>query len=125
MSQSGQAGAMQMFFPLVIFVVIFYFFIIRPQKKKQKKHDDLIGSLNRGDRVITAGGFIGIVREVKDDSFILEIADGVKVRVLKGSISTKMIVEGGESQKNPKDEVKADPESKKIGLSKDNPEEAK
>lgn len=116
---------MQMFFPLVIFVVIFYFFIIRPQKKRQKKHDDLIGSLSRGDRVITAGGFIGIVREVKDDSFILEIADGVKVRVLKGSVSSKMAVEGGEPQKSSKDEASSDPDSKKVGLSKDNPEEAK
>ncbi len=114
-----------MFFPLVIFVVIFYFFIIRPQKKRQKKHDDLIGSLSRGDRVITAGGFIGIVREVKDDSFILEIADGVKVRVLKGSVSSKMAVEGGESQKSSKDEASSDSDPKKVGLSKDNPEEAK
>ncbi len=99
MSQSGQAGAMQMFFPLVIFVVIFYFFIIRPQKKRQKKHDELLSSLTRGDRVITAGGFIGIVREVKDDSLIIEISEGVKARILKGSISSKMVVEGGDSKK--------------------------
>ncbi|PIE54223.1 MAG: preprotein translocase subunit YajC [Dethiosulfovibrio peptidovorans] len=84
---------MQMFFPLVIFVVVFYFFIIRPQKKRQKKHDQLLGSLSRGDRVVTAGGFVGTVREVKEDSLILEIADGVKARVLKGSISTKMVDE--------------------------------
>lgn len=125
MNQGGQAGAMQMFFPLVIFVVIFYFFIIRPQKKRQKKHDDLIGSLGRGDRVITAGGFIGIVREIKDDSFILEISEGVKVRVLKGSISSKMAVETGESQKTSKDETKSDSDSSKVGLSKETPEDSK
>ena len=92
-AQAGGQSAMQMFFPLVIFIVIFYFFIIRPQKKRQKKHDNLLSSITRGDKVITAGGFIGTVREVKDDSLIMEIADGVKVRILKGSISSKMVSE--------------------------------
>ena len=69
--------------------LIFYFFIIRPQKKRQKQHDDLLASLTRGDQVITAGGFFATVREVKDDSLIVEIADGVKVRVLKSSIVNK------------------------------------
>jgi len=87
--QSGQGSLMGMLFPLVIFVVIFYFFIIRPQKKRQKQHDELIASLGRGDQVVTAGGFWGIVREVKDDSIIIEIADGVKTRVMKSSIANK------------------------------------
>ena len=85
----GQGSLVGMLFPLAIFVLIFYFFIIRPQKKKQKQHDELIASLGRGDQVVTAGGFWGIVREVKDDSLIIEIADGVKARVLKGSIANK------------------------------------
>lgn len=89
MQTGGQGNLMGMLFPLVIFVVIFYFFIIRPQKKRQRQHDDLISSLGRGDQVVTAGGFWGIVREVKDDSIILEIADGVKARVLKSSIANK------------------------------------
>lgn len=80
---------MGMLFPLVIFVVIFYFFIIRPQKKRQKAHDSLISSLSRGDQVVTAGGFWGTVREVKEDSVIVEIADGVKARVMKSSIASK------------------------------------
>lgn len=87
--QSGQGSLMGMLFPLVIFVVIFYFFIIRPQKKRQKQHDELIASLGRGDQVVTAGGFWGIVREVKDDSIIIEIADGVKTRVMKSSVANK------------------------------------
>ena len=85
----AQGGVLGMFFPLIIFVLIFYFFIIRPQKKRQKQHDDLLASLTRGDQVITAGGFFATVREVKDDSLIVEIADGVKVRVLKSSIVNK------------------------------------
>ncbi|MGI6075366.1 MAG: preprotein translocase subunit YajC [Pyramidobacter sp.] len=78
------------FLPLIIFIGIFYLFILRPQKKRQKKHDTLVNSLQRGDKIITAGGFFGIVRDVKDDSVIIEIAEGLMARVLKGSISTKI-----------------------------------
>jgi len=78
-----------MLFPLVIFVVIFYFFIIRPQKKRQKQHDSLIGGISREDQVITIGGVFGTVREVRDDTFLLEVADGVRIRVLKSAVQTK------------------------------------
>ncbi len=84
-----QGNLLGMLMPLGLFVVIFYFLIIRPQKKKQRKHDDMLGSIRRGDQVVSAGGFFGTVKEVKDDSFIMEIAEGVKVRILKGSISMK------------------------------------
>ena len=93
---------------LIIFVVIFYFFILRPQKKRQKTHDSLVNSLQRGDRVITAGGFFGIVREVKDDSVIIEIAEGLVARVLKSSISTKINPEAPKAA--PKAEEAAKPE---------------
>lgn len=83
-------SAIGAFFPLIIFVVIFYVFILRPQKKRQKTHDNLVNSLQRGDRVVTAGGFFGIIRDVKEDSVIIEIAEGVPARVLKSSISSKI-----------------------------------
>jgi len=85
-----------MLLPLGVFVVIFYFLIIRPQKKRQRKQEEMIASIRRGDQVVTAGGFIGAVAEVKDDSFILEIAPGVKARILKASIQMKKH-EGGET----------------------------
>ncbi|NLO56035.1 MAG: preprotein translocase subunit YajC [Thermovirga sp.] len=78
-----------MLLPLGVFIVIFYFLIIRPQKKRQRKHEDMLASIRNGDMIVTAGGFYGTVRDVKDDSFIVEIADGVKARVLKGSIQMK------------------------------------
>jgi preprotein translocase subunit YajC len=65
-----------MLLPLGVFVVIFYFLIIRPQKKRQRKHEEMLASIRRGDQIVTAGGFFGVVREVKEDSFIVEIADG-------------------------------------------------
>jgi len=84
-----------------LFVVIFYFLIIRPQKKKQRQHQDMLASIKRGDQVVTAGGFFGIVREMKDDSYILEIADGVKARILKSSIQYKRSEEVGKKEETP------------------------
>lgn len=87
---AGQSNPVAAFFPLIIFVVIFYFFVLRPQKKRQKTHDNLVNSLQRGDRVVTAGGFYAIVREVKEDSVIIDLAEGLPVRIAKGSISAKI-----------------------------------
>jgi preprotein translocase subunit YajC len=106
-SGSGEGGAQGsaqnftgMIFPLVVFVLIFYFFIIRPQRKRQKQHDTLIGGISRGDQVITIGGIFGTVREVRDDTFMVEIADGVKVRVLKSSVQTKRTATVPEEKKD-------------------------
>jgi preprotein translocase subunit YajC len=76
-------------FPIVLFVLIFYFLIFRPQKKKQQQHDKMIESIGRGDTVVTAGGFFGKVSDVLEDSYIIEVADGVKMRILKSSISVR------------------------------------
>jgi preprotein translocase subunit YajC len=110
----AQGGLLGMLFPLVIFVLIFYFFIIRPQKKRQKQHDDLLAALTRGDQVITAGGFFGIIREVKDDSIILEIADGVKVRILKSSIVNKRLSVAEQGKEKVTEEPKEVSEEHKI-----------
>ena len=83
------AGLGGMLFPIAIFVLIFYFMILRPQNKRKKQQDALIGGITRGDQIITYGGVFGTVREVRDDSFMIEIAEGVKVRMLKNAISTK------------------------------------
>lgn len=80
---------MGLMFPIVLFVLIFYFLIFRPQKKKQQQHDKMINSIGRGDTVVTAGGFFGKVSDILDDSYIIEVADGVKMRILKSSISIK------------------------------------
>lgn len=84
-----QGDLMGLVLPIAMFMAIFYFLILRPQKKKQKQHEDMIGSINRGDSVVTAGGFFGVVRDVLEDSFIIEVADGVKMRILKASISAR------------------------------------
>ena len=94
----GEAGAAQqgslmgMLFPLAIFVLIFYFFIIRPQRKRDKQQKNMIDSIARGDQIITIGGFYGTVREVRDDSFQIEIAEGVRVTILKSAVQGKRAV---------------------------------
>ncbi|MBQ7150932.1 MAG: preprotein translocase subunit YajC [Synergistaceae bacterium] len=80
-----------MLFPLAIFVLIFYFFIIRPQKKRDKQHNNMIAGINRGDQIVTIGGFFGTVREVRDDnSFLIELTEGVRVKILKSAVQTKV-----------------------------------
>ena len=88
----GAQGMVGMLFPLAVFVLIFYFFIIRPQRKRQKQHDNLISGIGRGDQIVTIGGFFGTVREVRDDTFLIELAEGVRVRILKSAVQTKRVV---------------------------------
>jgi preprotein translocase subunit YajC len=65
-----------------------YFLLIRPQQKKMKEHQALVAGLRRGDQVVTQGGLIGKVSKVKDDAEIeVEIAEGVKVRVVRQTIT--------------------------------------
>src|SRR5262249_10426630 len=85
---AGGLGTMFQFLPIVAIFVIFYFLLIRPQQRKQKEHRALIASVRRGDRIVTGGGILGMVTKVIDDNYVqVEIAEGVKVRVLKSTIA--------------------------------------
>jgi preprotein translocase subunit YajC len=89
-AQGAGAGTNDMLMSLVPFVLIFiimWFLIIRPQQKRVKAHQELIKNVRRGDTVITTGGLIAKVSKVVDDAEIeAEIADGVRVRIVKGMI---------------------------------------
>jgi preprotein translocase subunit YajC len=66
-----------------------YFLLIRPQQKKLKDHQAMVAALRRGDQVVTQGGIIGKVVKVKDDGELeVEVAEGVKVRVVQSTIAT-------------------------------------
>ncbi len=81
-------GGLEALLPLVLIFVVFYFLLIRPQQKKMKQHKDMLGSIRRGDRIVTGGGIIGTVTKVVDDGEVaVEIAEGVRVRVQRGLIS--------------------------------------
>ncbi len=89
-AQAGQAAEPNMlvtFLPLIAIFAIFYFLMIRPQQKKMKQHKEMVGNLRRGDKIITAGGFIGTVAKVSDDELDVEIAKDVKVRVVRSTIA--------------------------------------
>ncbi len=86
---AGAQGAFTSFIPLILIFAIMYFLLIRPQQKKVKEHQAMVEALRRGDQVITQGGIVGKVVKVKEDGEVeVEIADGVKVRVIKSTIAT-------------------------------------
>jgi preprotein translocase subunit YajC len=82
-------GGFGSFIPLILIFVIFYFFLIRPQQKRAKEHRQMLEALRRGDQVVTQGGIMGKITRVKDgeDEVEVEIADGVRVRVVRQTIA--------------------------------------
>lgn len=84
----GAGGALTSFIPLILIFAIMWFLLIRPQQKKVKQHQAMVAALRRGDEVVTQGGIYGKVVKVKDDGELeVEIAQGVKVRVVKHTIA--------------------------------------
>ncbi len=71
-----------------LFIGGFYFFFVAPQKKKQKEHEKMLTALQSGDEVITNGGIYGVITNVRDDRFVVKIADNTKIEVGKGFIQT-------------------------------------
>jgi preprotein translocase subunit YajC len=82
-----EGSAIAQFIPLILIFAIMYFLLIRPQQKKMKEHQKMVEGLRRGDVVVTQGGLIGKVVKVKEDNELdVEIADGIKVRVVQNTI---------------------------------------
>ncbi len=82
----GTKGGMTSLLMIVALIAIFYFFMIRPQSKKQKEIKKFRESLAVGDKVITAGGIYGKIKEIKDSAIILEISENVRIKIDKGSV---------------------------------------
>ena len=74
--------------PLLFIFVIFYFLMIRPQQRRMKEHRDMIGAVKLRDTAITTGGLIGRVTKVEDDELELEVAQGVRVKVIKSMLQS-------------------------------------
>ena len=76
------------FAPIVLIFLLMYFLILRPQNKKAREHRDMLGGLRRGDRVLTAGGIIGMISKIENEQEVqVEIAENVRVRVAKATIT--------------------------------------
>jgi preprotein translocase subunit YajC len=102
--QSDLLGQLGTFAPLILIFVVFYFLMIRPQQKRQKEHLATVRAAKRGDRVVTSGGIVGVITKANDgdNDVEVEIAQGVKVRVIRTAISD-VVNRNAEAAKTAKD----------------------
>ena len=82
-------GQMSSLFPLILMFVVFYFLLIRPQQKKMKAHQTMLSNLKRGDEIITNGGMMGKITGLTDKTVTLEVAEKIRLRVLRSHIAGK------------------------------------
>jgi len=85
-AQSAQGGGYTGILMIVAMIAIFYFFMIRPQNKKQKEIKKAREAMQKGDAVVTAGGIYGRIKEVQETTFIIQIAEGVNIKIEKTSV---------------------------------------
>ena len=78
------------FLPLILIFVVFYFLLIRPQSKRQKEHKKMLESLEKGNEVVTNGGLYGTIADIGDTFILLDVADGVQVKVHRQMIQSLM-----------------------------------
>jgi preprotein translocase subunit YajC len=91
MGQPGQDSGPGLMANIVLFgsiILIFYFMIIRPQQKRAKERQKMLNNMKKGDKVITSGGIYGTIHGMDDKTILVQIADNVKVKVDKGSITS-------------------------------------
>ena len=85
--QQSPLGSFGLLIPAALFFVIFYFIVMRPQAKQQNDHKAFLDKLSKGDEVVTAGGIVGKVDKVAGDLVFVEVANNVKLRVVKAQIT--------------------------------------
>ena len=87
MQPAAQPQFWEMMVPFVFIFVVFYFLIIRPQGKRQKEHQNFLSALKRGDEVVTASGILGRIEGMTDQYVTLEVADGVRIKMLRTQVA--------------------------------------
>lgn len=98
-SNANSAMSLISLVPLILIIVVFYFLLIRPQKKKDKQDAQMRKNLQVGDEVVTAGGVVGIVFSIKDDTVVVETGgDRSKIRVKKWAIAQNLTVHDDQSK---------------------------
>ncbi|MAM93664.1 preprotein translocase subunit YajC [Parvibaculum sp.] len=83
----GASDFMIQLFPFIALFAIMYFLVLRPQQRRVKEHREMVANVRRGDVVVTAGGLVGKVTKVDEGEITVEIAENVRVRVVKGTLS--------------------------------------
>ena len=76
-------------FLVVLMFGLLYLFLYRPEKKRRQQHQEMVGALSRGDKVITMGGICGVIKKVDNDRISVEVADGVVLKMVKDSIADR------------------------------------
>jgi preprotein translocase subunit YajC len=92
-SSSNSASPITALLPIVLIGVVFYFLLIRPQQRRTKAQREMTQSTEVGDEVVTIGGLFGVVREMDDDSVLLEVAPGIELRFRRSAIGQKLTEE--------------------------------
>ncbi|MFH0880030.1 MAG: preprotein translocase subunit YajC [Lentisphaerota bacterium] len=100
-SGSEQQSPMFMFGWLAIMIVLFYFMLIRPQQRKEKDRKAMMASIKTGDHVVFGGGLLGIIANVKDKTYIIKVADNVKVEVTRSAV-TQVLEKGDQPEADKK-----------------------
>jgi preprotein translocase subunit YajC len=82
-------GGFAQFIPILLLFAGMWFLIIAPQRKRQKQHDKMLTELQSGDDIITSGGIFGTITNVKEDRFVVRIADSTKIEISRSSVGSK------------------------------------
>ncbi len=97
-AQPQAPAAWMQILPMVLLFAAMYFLMIAPQRKKQKEHDRMLKSLETGDEVVTTGGIFGVITNVKEDRFVVRIAEDTKIEIGKGFVQTVVKKVGAEKK---------------------------
>lgn len=79
---------LEMFLPFILLLVLFYFLLIRPQQKQQKVRQEMLGNLQKGDRIVTIGGMHGVIKEIQEDTLVVRVADNVNIKLNRQGIDS-------------------------------------
>jgi preprotein translocase subunit YajC len=86
---------------LAAFFALIYFMMIRPQQKQQKKRREMLDNLSKGDKIVTIGGIYGVIKNIKDDKVVVEVAKGIDIAFTKGAVG--QVIEEEEEEETQKD----------------------
>ncbi|MGJ8639436.1 MAG: preprotein translocase subunit YajC [Opitutaceae bacterium] len=89
LAEAAPGGGLGSLLPIALLFVGMWFLVIAPQRKRQKAHDAMLAALASGDEIVTSGGIYGTITNVKDDRFVVRIADGTKIELGKSFVASK------------------------------------
>lgn len=106
-----------LFILIGVMLVVFYLFLIRPNRKRAAEHEDMLGSIKRGDEVVSIGGVHGVVRKITEDTMVVEVDKNVNLTFSKSAVARK--VSPPEEEEEEEEEQAEEPEDSKGGEDQD------